>query len=101
MNAVFVLTVLGMGLVTYLPRLLPLTLADRLRLPEPLLLFLRNIPYAMLGALIFPGVLDSAPDAWMGGTAAFVAVLLAWLGVPLLGVLFGSIGTLYLLLILA
>lgn len=85
-------TVLGMGLVTFVPRLLPMLLAERVALPPYLLLFLRNIPYAVLGALIFPGVLRVEPEPWAGLAGAAAAVLLAWLRLPLLAVLVGAIG---------
>ncbi|HEY8491328.1 MAG TPA: AzlD domain-containing protein [Dehalococcoidia bacterium] len=84
-------TVLGMGAVTYLPRLLPLLAAERVTFPPYVLALLRNIPYAVLGALIFPGVLDVEPAPWAGLAGVGVAALLAWLRAPLLVVLFGAI----------
>jgi branched-subunit amino acid transport protein len=52
----YLLLVVGMGLATYLPRLLPLVcLADR-RLPRWLTEWLDLVPAAILGALIAPSL---------------------------------------------
>ena len=44
----------GMALVTYLPRMIPLTILDGKELPPIVSAVLRNIPYAVLGALDLP-----------------------------------------------
>jgi branched-subunit amino acid transport protein len=54
MKADYLLLVLGMGIVTYLPRWLPLAFLSRRRLPEGLRQWLDFIPAAVLGALILP-----------------------------------------------
>jgi len=46
--------VLGMGIVTYVPRWLPLVFLSRLRLPEWFEQWLDLIPAAILSALILP-----------------------------------------------
>ena len=48
---------LGMMLVTYLPRLLPLVALSQVRLPERVMSWLSYLPAAILSALIFPGAL--------------------------------------------
>lgn len=68
--------ILGMMLVTYLPRLLPLAVLARRPLPPLLRRFLQYIPYAALGALITRGVAESAPGA-MPATLAAIAVAAA------------------------
>lgn len=45
------LIILGMALVTYLPRMIPLVLLNRVDLPPVVLNWLRLIPPAVLGAL--------------------------------------------------
>jgi branched-subunit amino acid transport protein len=65
--------ILGMMLVTYLPRLFPLLTLSQRRLPPWLRRFLASIPYAALGALIIRGIADSAP-AMAPATLAGVAV---------------------------
>jgi len=56
MKVDYVLLVLGMGIVTYLPRWIPLILLSRRQLPEWLRQWLDFIPVAVLSALILPAV---------------------------------------------
>ncbi len=69
--------ILGMLLVTYLPRLFPLLTLSQRRLPPYLRRFLAYIPYAALGALIIRGIADSAaglaPATLAGVTVAAAA----------------------------
>lgn len=48
---------IGMAVVTYIPRAFPLTFLEGKELPPIISGVLRNIPYAVLGALIFPAIL--------------------------------------------
>lgn len=60
----YLLLLLGMGLVTYLPRWLPLFALAQRRLPQWLIDWLSLIPVAILSALLAPSLLtDSAPRA--------------------------------------
>ncbi len=68
--------ILGMMLVTYLPRLLPLVALAQRPLHPLLRRFLRCIPYAALGALIIRGIAESAPGM-MPATLAAIAVAAA------------------------
>jgi branched-subunit amino acid transport protein len=68
---VVLLTIIGMGVVTYLPRLLPLLLLTRQQrapqradgsdgaLPPLLEAWLRHVPAAVLAAMLFPSLLVS------------------------------------------
>jgi branched-subunit amino acid transport protein len=71
--------VLGMAVVTYLPRLAPTLLVGRFQLPAGVRRWLDAVPYAALGALIFPGVLGVDPKeplvGWVGGAVAVVLSL--------------------------
>lgn len=49
----------GMGIVTYLPRWLPLAALNRTPLPEWLCQWLDLIPSAILGALLFPALFSA------------------------------------------
>jgi branched-subunit amino acid transport protein len=51
------LTILGMALVTYLPRLLPVWLLATRNLPEVVVAWLRYVPASVLAALLFPSIL--------------------------------------------
>lgn len=85
------LLVLFMGVVTFVPRMLPLTFLNNIRLPRFLNSFLRFIPFAALGALIFPGILSSTGNinsALVGGMAS---LLLAFWRVNITLVVFGGI----------
>ena len=53
----YICLVLAMGLVTYLPRMLPATLMAKRKIPNFFVKFLSFVPTAVLAALLFPGVL--------------------------------------------
>lgn len=85
-----IIIILGMMLVTYIPRMLPFHILANRKLPKKLELFLKSIPCAALGALIIPGVFDSIPQRPVAGVVGFfVAVVLSWLRggiiIPVLG----------------
>ncbi len=67
------LLILGMMVVTYLPRLLPFAFLRAERIPERWRNLLGHIPHAALGALLIPGCLDGVA----GHPAASVAGILA------------------------
>lgn len=71
------LAILGMSLATYLPRLAPFLLGRRFALPELICRWLEFFPFAVLGALIIPGILTATPEPrWLGAaTGLFAAVL--------------------------
>lgn len=81
--------IVGMCLVTYLPRVIPLLLGRDLALPRWVRRWLSFFPYAALGALIFPGILgvvDGRP--WIGLAAgACAAVLALWARTAIIPVL--------------
>jgi branched-subunit amino acid transport protein len=57
----YLLCILGMGLVTYIPRWLPLALLPGRDIPEIIREWLGFIPACILSALVVPGIfLDSA-----------------------------------------
>ena len=68
-----------MGVVTYLPRLIPMYLIDVERIPVKLKLFLSFIPYAALGALILPGSISAVNGKpVVSALGIFSAVIIAW-----------------------
>ncbi len=90
MNILFV--ILGMGAVTYLPRLLPALFLDRIQFPIWFRKWLQSIPYAALGALIFPGVLLVDKDQPLLGLAGgLVAFLLSLIKLHITLVMAGTI----------
>jgi len=58
----YALMIFGMGMVTYLPRWLPLIFLSRRQLPEWLVDWLDFIPVAILSALLAPLLLTSGAD---------------------------------------
>ncbi|MPM41560.1 hypothetical protein SDC9_88215 [bioreactor metagenome] len=85
MNYPIVLLILGMAIVTYIPRALPAAVIDRLNFSPKAEKFLGLIPYTAMAALIFPGILtaDTArPEIGIVGGA--VAGILAWLKCPVI-----------------
>jgi len=89
--------IIGMALVTYLPRMLPITFLGQMNLPVRVRSFLEYIPYAALGALIFPGIINSTGDtaSALGGTLAAIAA--AWFRLNLLLVLLISVAAVYII----
>jgi len=84
-----------MALVTYIPRAFPLTFLEGKELPPVVSGVLRNIPYAVLGALIFPAILYVQQDNLLFGLiGAVVAFGLAILFSNVMVVVLGTIGVL-------
>lgn len=53
----FIIMVVGMVIVTFIPRVLPLALLGNKELPEKVVLWLSFIPAAVLAALLAPSIL--------------------------------------------
>lgn len=69
----YLLIVLGMSLMSYLPRVVPALFISKIKLGPYMTRFLDLIPYCALTALVFPGIFYSVPghmQAAAGGTAA-------------------------------
>ena len=89
------LVVIGMALVTYLPRMLPFAIFRREIKSRYIKSFLQYVPYAVLGALTFPDIIYStgAPVTALCGT--IVALVLAYKEKSLVVVALGAILTVY------
>jgi branched-subunit amino acid transport protein len=86
--------IIGMGVVTFIPRMLPFIMFRGKELPPFLQGVLKNVPYATLGALIFPAVLYIQEDIWYGVVGALAAFVVAFLGANVIVVVMGSIAVL-------
>lgn len=85
----------GMALATYIPRMIPLTFLEGKELPPVVSGVLRNIPFAVLGALIFPAVLFiQEGNILFGIIGAGAAFSIALLGGGVMSVVLGTIGVL-------
>lgn len=73
--------ILGMALVTYLPRALPALFMDRLSIGPQMRRFLGLIPYTAMTALVFPAVFAVGESTWQG---ALTAGILAWKKCPVI-----------------
>ena len=76
--------------VTYLIRMLPLTVFRREIHSVFVKSFLHYVPYAVLGAMTFPDVLYSTGSLWTALAGLLVAVIMAWRGRSLLTVAIGA-----------
>jgi len=71
--------IIAMGIVTYIPRMLPATLLSKRKIPEVFVKFLSFVPSAVLSALLFPGVLVDDNKLNIGiSNPLFVATILAF-----------------------
>lgn len=66
------------ALVTYLIRVLPLTLIRREIKNQFLRSFLYYVPYVTLAAMTFPAIVQATDSIWSGLAALVVGVLVAW-----------------------
>jgi|SRR5690625_161173 len=93
-----VAVIIGMSLATMIPRIIPAFIIDRLEFRGWINRWLNAIPYAALGALIFPGILTVKPDEpGIGLLGGIVAIILAYVGLNIMLVVTGAIVTVLLL----
>ena len=76
--------------VTYLIRMLPLTVFRKEIKSVFVKSFLHYVPYAVLGAMTFPDVLYSTGSLWTALAGLVIAVVMAWRGRSLLAVAIGA-----------
>ncbi|UOQ46778.1 AzlD domain-containing protein [Gracilibacillus caseinilyticus] len=89
--------IIGMAVVTVLPRVIPVYIVDFIQFPLWMNKWLKAIPYAALGALIFPGIMTVIPERpYVGVIAGVVAMILAWFRIHVIGVVAIAIITVYL-----
>ena len=66
--------------VTYLIRVLPLTLIRKEIRNRTIRSFLYYVPYVTLAVMTFPAILDATSSTWSALAALIVGIVLAWLG---------------------
>lgn len=92
-----ILIIIGMAFATMVPRVIPAFIVDKLEFRGWLNRWLSAIPFAALGALIFPGILAVKPDQpHIGLIGGLVAVILAYLGLNVILVVIGAVITVFL-----
>lgn len=72
-----------MAAVTFLIRVLPLTLIRKKIQNRTLKSFLYYVPYVTLAVMTFPAILDATGSMWSGLAALIVGIVLAWCGAKL------------------
>lgn len=75
--------IMGMMLVTFLPRYIPMLIVGRIELPESLFRALRYVPVAVLTAILVPEALVRDGNIAVGFDNAYlyasiISVLIAW-----------------------
>lgn len=91
MNKEMIFLIAGMAIVTYIPRMLPLVFLHAENIPYKLQAVLKNVPYAALGALIFPGILTVNENIFFGIIGGGTALIVSYFGANLIGVVLSSI----------
>ena len=97
-NQNILLLILGMTLVTYIPRALPFLLIGKMNFGGKLEKFLKLIPYTAMAALIVPGIFTvDTEQPLIGIVGALVAGILAWRKAPVMACVLAAIGADFLL----
>lgn len=86
-----------MAIVTYLIRVLPLTLVRKEIKNIYIRSFLYYVPYVTLSVMTFPAILDATSSRWSGLAALLIGMLLAWKGASLFKVAVACCAIVYLL----
>jgi len=71
--------ILVMAVVTYLIRVLPLTLVRKEIKNIYIRSFLHYVPYVTLAVMVFPGILESTASPWSALVGFLVAIISAYL----------------------
>lgn len=88
----YLIMILGMTAVTYLPRLIPGLFSGMFKFSGKVEKFLKLIPYTAMAALIFPGILSSdETNVVVGIVGGAVAALLAWKKLPVMLCVLGAV----------
>ncbi|MGM9677526.1 MAG: AzlD domain-containing protein [Butyricicoccus sp.] len=74
------LYILVMAGVTYIIRVLPLTLIRKEIKNRTIRSFLFYVPYVTLAVMTFPAILEATNSMWAGLAALVAGILLAWFG---------------------
>ena len=86
MNHNIYIYILHMAVVTYLIRLLPLTLIRKEIKSTYIKSFLYYVPYVTLAAMTFPAILSATANVWSATAGFIVALILAYRGKSLIQV---------------
>lgn len=85
-----------MAAVTYIIRMLPLTLIKKEITNKYIKSFLYYVPFVTLAVMTFPAIIEGTESIWSGLAGFIVAVLLAFLGKSLFLVSISACATVFL-----
>lgn len=97
MNGNVYVYILVMSLVTYLIRMLPLTLIRKTIKSTFLRSFLHYVPYVTLSVMTFPAILSATSSLWSGLAGFVTALFLSYKGKGLIFVSLASCLVVFLL----
>lgn len=86
-----IIIVVAMALVTYIPRVFPMIFLKDKKLPPFIESFLKLIPVAALGSLIFPQILYSTGNLSSAVVGCIVAAICAYFELNVIIVVLGGI----------
>ena len=89
--------IFGMALVTYLIRVLPLTLIRKKIENKTIRSFLYYVPYVTLAVMTFPAILDATQSPLAAAVALIVAIVFAYFGKSLFFVAISSSLTVFII----
>lgn len=90
-------SILVMAIVSYLIRVLPLTIFRKQIESEFVQSFLYYVPYVTLAVMTFPAILNATQTPISGVAALVVGMVLAWFGADLFKTAIGCCGVVLLL----
>lgn len=91
------LYIIIMASVTYLIRMLPLTLIRKEIKSKKIRSFLYYVPYVTLSVMTFPAILSSTENVWSALAGFIIAIIIAYRGGSLVKVSMGSCMAVFLL----
>ena len=97
MNHNIYIYILVMAAVSYLIRMLPLTLIRKEIKNKTIRSFLYYVPYVTLAVMTFTSILSATSSIWSAWAALIVAIVMAWYGRSLLQVAVGACAIVFIL----
>ncbi|HLR15229.1 MAG TPA: AzlD domain-containing protein [Bacillota bacterium] len=92
------LIIAGMAIATIIPRIIPAAIIHKMNFRPWVHRALQAIPFAALGALIFPGILSVYEDQpFFGLMGGLVAIVLSFIGLHLIFIVVGAIASVYIM----
>lgn len=93
--------VVGMMIVTFIPRLIPFLVVSNRTIPKRLAQFLEYVPYTALGALIIPGAIRAIPESPLAASAGILfAVVYSYIKGGMIISVVGGIFIAYIVLVI-